>query len=63
MSRGEICYGHDDMPGTPDYGDFSNNYDVDNCVYTYTSYGYSYDYKYDIFQCVEDTESNSLQFS
>ena len=60
MNRGEICYGHDDMPGTPDYGDFSDNYDVNNCQYV-DYYGEIYDY--DIFQCVEDTESNSLQYS
>lgn len=59
MNPGAICQGHDNMPGTPDYGDFSDDYDVNNCVHT----AYGYDYNYDVFQCVEDTESNSLQYS
>ena len=59
MNPGEICQGHDDMPGTPDYGDFSDDYNINNCAYTF----YGYDYEFDVFQCVEDTESNSLHFS
>ena len=56
MNPGAICQGHDNMPGTPDYGDIANDYNVNNCGYS-DSYG---DYYYDVFQCVEDTESNSL---